>query len=218
MKFIKVHNADFEGNPILVNLDQVTEITQDIVSDGDSGATIFFNTNADGLRINTTETFEEIENMLLYGKQDDAKSAVSGAAKEERQNFERFLETMRDGVNRECDQKRDCETCRNKEQSFVCWFRSLTNREIVKIGAEYERLRNFEQQENGEKTEKTGRWIPVPAYEACGGDYETWQAHGNPVAFYYCSECKEQAGLSETGEDLTTKYCPRCGARMVNGI
>ena len=69
---------------------------------------------------------------------------------------------------------------------------------------------------NAEKAEKTGRWIPVAEYEACGGDFEAWQAHGNPVAFYYCSECKEQAGLSEDGKDLTTRYCPQCGARMVN--
>ena len=42
------------------------------------------------------------------------------------------------------------------------------------------------------ETQRTGYWIPVHSYEACGGDYEAWMSHGNPVAFHYCSECKEE--------------------------
>ena len=59
-----------------------------------------------------------------------------------------------------------------------------------------------------------GRWMPVDSYSAFGGDEATWMAHGNPVAFYYCSECKEQAYAGEDGESLITDYCPNCGAKM----
>ena len=64
---------------------------------------------------------------------------------------------------------------------------------------------------------KKGRWIPVDSYSAFGGDEATWMAHGNPVAFYYCSECKEQAYAGEDGESLLTAYCPNCGADMRGG-
>lgn len=59
-----------------------------------------------------------------------------------------------------------------------------------------------------------GRWIPVDSYSAFGGDESTWMAHGNPIAYYYCSECKEQTYAGEDGEPLLTKYCPDCGAKM----
>ena len=61
---------------------------------------------------------------------------------------------------------------------------------------------------------KKGRWIPVDSHSAFGGDEATWMAHGNPVAFYYCSECKEEAYAGEDGEPLLTDYCPNCGADM----
>jgi hypothetical protein len=61
---------------------------------------------------------------------------------------------------------------------------------------------------------KKGEWIPVDSYSAFGGDYTAWMAHGNPVAFYYCSECEEQAYAGEDGESLLTAYCPNCGADM----
>lgn len=61
---------------------------------------------------------------------------------------------------------------------------------------------------------KTGKWIPVDSYSAFGGDEVMWEAHGNPIAFYYCSECKEHAYAGEDGESLLTTYCPNCGADM----
>ncbi len=64
---------------------------------------------------------------------------------------------------------------------------------------------------------RKGKWIPVDSYSAFGGDEATWMAHGNPVAFYYCSECKEQTYAGEDGESLITKYCPNCGCRMEEG-
>lgn len=62
--------------------------------------------------------------------------------------------------------------------------------------------------------QRTGRWIPVDSYSAYGGDEEAWMAHGNPTAFYYCSECKKQNYMGEDGEPLLTECCPHCGARM----
>lgn len=62
---------------------------------------------------------------------------------------------------------------------------------------------------------KFGMWIPVDSYSAFGGDEVMWEIHGNPIAFYYCSECKEHAYAGEDGESLLTTYCPHCGARMV---
>jgi hypothetical protein len=59
-----------------------------------------------------------------------------------------------------------------------------------------------------------GTWIPVDSYSACGGDEVTWNAHGNPIAFHYCSECKNQAYANEFGEDILSSYCPNCGAKM----
>lgn len=61
---------------------------------------------------------------------------------------------------------------------------------------------------------KRGKWIPVDSFSAFGGDEAMWMAHGNPVAFYYCSECKEQAYAGEDGESLLTDFCPSCGADM----
>ena len=65
-----------------------------------------------------------------------------------------------------------------------------------------------------EPERKVGKWIPVDSYSACGGDEATWMVHGNPIAFYYCSECKEQAYADENGESILSKFCPNCGAEM----
>lgn len=61
---------------------------------------------------------------------------------------------------------------------------------------------------------RVGRWIPVHSFEACGGDETAWLAQGDPIVFYYCSECKEHAYAGEDGESLLTDWCPNCGARM----
>lgn len=61
---------------------------------------------------------------------------------------------------------------------------------------------------------KPGKWIAVDSYSAFGGDEETWMAHGNPIAFYYCSECKEQTYAGENWESILSNYCPHCGAKM----
>lgn len=61
---------------------------------------------------------------------------------------------------------------------------------------------------------KRGRWIPVDAFTAFGGDEATWMANGNPTAFHYCSVCKGQAYAGEDGESLLTDFCPNCGSDM----
>lgn len=61
---------------------------------------------------------------------------------------------------------------------------------------------------------KEGKWIPVDSFSAFGGDESMWMAHGNPIAFYYCSNCKEQAYAGEDGQSLITDFCPNCGADM----
>ena len=65
MSFIKVHNADCAGNPVMVNLDHVTEITQTVIHDSGSPATIYFGTEMDCLRINTSESFAQMEEIVL---------------------------------------------------------------------------------------------------------------------------------------------------------
>lgn len=70
---------------------------------------------------------------------------------------------------------------------------------------------------SAEPERKKGRWIPVDSYSAFGGVEATWMAHGNPVAFYYCSNCKEQAYSGEDGQSVITDFCPNCGADMSRG-
>ena len=64
---------------------------------------------------------------------------------------------------------------------------------------------------------KRGEWIPVDSYTAFGGDEMTWLAHGNPIAYHYCSECKNHAYALEDGEDLLSDFCTNCGAEMTRG-
>lgn len=59
-----------------------------------------------------------------------------------------------------------------------------------------------------------GRWIPVRSSDAFGGDFVTWKAHGDPIAYHYCSKCKEQSRCDEFGDEILTKFCPDCGAKM----
>ena len=62
--------------------------------------------------------------------------------------------------------------------------------------------------------QKCGTWVTVDCYEAFGGDEVTWCAHGNPIAFHYCSNCKEQTWNDEFGKEILSDFCPNCGADM----
>jgi hypothetical protein len=61
---------------------------------------------------------------------------------------------------------------------------------------------------------RRGRWIAVSSLDACGGDEEAWMAHGNPTAYHYCSECKNETYLNEEGKEILSDYCPFCGADL----
>lgn len=61
---------------------------------------------------------------------------------------------------------------------------------------------------------KRGEWIAVDSYSAFGGDETVWIAHGNPTAFHYCSNCKEQAYADEFGKEILSDFCPNCGADL----
>ena len=91
--------------------------------------------------------------------------------------------------------KSECDTDTSIRQAFEKGFRIG-----VKKGASMNRPQ--------------GEWIEVRAFDAFGGDEATWVAHGNPIAFHYCSECKEQTRIDEFGEEILSNYCPNCGAKM----
>lgn len=61
---------------------------------------------------------------------------------------------------------------------------------------------------------KHGRWIAVSFFDACGGDEEAWMTRGNPTAYHYCSECKNESYVNEEGKEILSDYCPFCGADM----
>lgn len=75
-------------------------------------------------------------------------------------------------------------------------------------------VRFLKEEPSAEPERKKGHWVPVDSLSAFGGDESAWISRGNPIAFYYCSECKEQAYAGEDGESLLTDFCPDCGADM----
>lgn len=60
-------------------------------------------------------------------------------------------------------------------------------------------------------------WEPVSCYEMFGGDPEAWYGQGDPIACHLCSNCKGYPPLDDYGNEIFTKYCPDCGAKMKNG-
>lgn len=141
MNFIKVHNI--EDGDLLINADKVTTIYPR--SAGGAIVNCF-----DGSTAPTAETVGELAAMLLPGPErpKEAGPATICVGTETRcPTVESFLRTIRDGTSDECDRHGSCEACRHKEQSVVCWFRSLTDSEIRTIAGEYRRLRSLEQQE-----------------------------------------------------------------------
>lgn len=67
------------------------------------------------------------------------------------------------------------------------------------------------------KRTKFAKWIPISSYDLFGGDEALWEAHGNPVAEWYCSNCHSEAILSCNDEFCLTRYCGNCGMFMING-
>lgn len=58
-----------------------------------------------------------------------------------------------------------------------------------------------------------GHWETVFMSEATGYD-PTLANYIDPVFCHRCSVCKEDARLDEFGEEMISKYCPNCGAKM----
>lgn len=67
------------------------------------------------------------------------------------------------------------------------------------------------------KRTKCAKWIPINSYDLFGGDVELWEAHGNPIAEWYCSNCHTEAILDCNDEFCLTRYCGNCGMLMING-
>lgn len=116
MNFIKVHNADYGGNPVLVNLDQVTEITPNEADE--SRATIYFNTDVDGLRLNASESFDQLSGMLLpykavnldESKPDDVPLIEVKPVGNDGNSIRDFLTLIRDESSKRCKAP-GCKNC-----------------------------------------------------------------------------------------------------------
>ena len=63
------------------------------------------------------------------------------------------------------------------------------------------------------KPVRHGHWETVFMSEATGYD-PTLANYNDPVFCHRCSVCKEDARLDEYGEEMLSKYCPNCGAKM----
>ena len=59
--------------------------------------------------------------------------------------------------------------------------------------------------------QRTGHWIPVGMVEAVGGESAQW---GSAIAYHKCSECDEQALRDDFEQEVLSKWCPHCGAKM----
>lgn len=59
--------------------------------------------------------------------------------------------------------------------------------------------------------QRTGYWYPVGMAEAVGGESAQW---GSAIAYHRCSECDERALQNEYGEEVLSKLCPHCWAKM----
>lgn len=59
--------------------------------------------------------------------------------------------------------------------------------------------------------QRTGYWYPVGMAEAVGGESAQW---GSAIAYHRCSECDEQALLDDFEQEVLSKWCPHCGAKM----
>ena len=59
--------------------------------------------------------------------------------------------------------------------------------------------------------QRTGHWIPVGMAEAVGGESAQW---GSAVAYHKCSECDGQALRDDFEQEVLSKWCPHCGAKM----
>ena len=66
-----------------------------------------------------------------------------------------------------------------------------------------------------EITTRHGYWKAVTESEISGWDVSLTGGY-DPIALYVCSECGEDNIIDEFGENFLPKYCPFCGARLMN--
>lgn len=59
--------------------------------------------------------------------------------------------------------------------------------------------------------QRTGKWIPVGIVEAVGEESAQW---GSAIAYHRCSECDGQALGDDFEQEVLSKWCPHCGAKM----
>lgn len=72
------------------------------------------------------------------------------------------------------------------------------------------------------KQNKRAFWMRISAFDAFGGDYITWQVHGNPTVEIVCSNCHECIPMVRGKEEsfdfakyaLFKKKCPNCRYKM----
>ena len=70
-------------------------------------------------------------------------------------------------------------------------------------------------EDNPEITTRHGYWKAVTESEISGWDVSLTGGY-DPIALYVCSECGEDNIIDEFGENFLPKYCPFCGARLMN--
>ena len=72
-------------------------------------------------------------------------------------------------------------------------------------------LMEIEEQPTIQLEQRTGYWYPVGMVEAVGGESAQW---GSAIAYHKCSECDEQALRDDFEQEVLSKWCPHCGAKM----
>ena len=87
-----------------------------------------------------------------------------------------------------------------------CHNQSVSDLKIIK--------RDFENLPPVTPKQRTGYWIPVGMVEAVGGESAQW---GSAIAYHRCSECDEQALRDDFWQEVLSKWCPHCGAKMEGG-
>jgi DNA-directed RNA polymerase subunit RPC12/RpoP len=66
-----------------------------------------------------------------------------------------------------------------------------------------------------EITTRHGYWKAITESEISGWDVSLTGGY-DPIALYVCSECGEDNIIDEFGDNFLPKYCPFCGARLMN--
>ena len=66
-----------------------------------------------------------------------------------------------------------------------------------------------------ESLRPTAQWIAEFVSEVYGPE-AVYGSQGDYIYCYYCSNCHNEAILNNNGEHFTPKFCPECGAKMVN--